>query len=83
MVNMDSIKEARKGLESKLESTKAQLHASQDTLAAVVLEKQRLVNENMEMKAVCEELMSHLEQSADHVQMTDSEDKKRKSSEAS
>lgn len=54
MVEMNSTKESHREL-------KTQLQASQDTLAAVVLEKQRLVSENVEMKAVCEELMSMVE----------------------
>lgn len=64
MSNVDSMKEAHKDLESELKSTKAQLQASRDTLAAVVMEKQRLVNETVELKAVCEELMAMVEGNA-------------------
>lgn len=54
MAEMETMKE-------QLETATCQLKASQDSLAAVVLEKQRLVSEVTEMKAVCEELMSMVE----------------------
>lgn len=48
-------------MKAKVEAANSQLKASQDSLAAVVLEKQRLVSENNEIKAVCEELMALVE----------------------
>lgn len=61
MVEIDSMKESSREFQSKLEIATTKLQAAQDTLAAVVLEKQRLVGENEEMKAVCEELMAMIE----------------------
>ena len=58
---MDVMKEAHEGLEAKFEAVTSQLKASQDTLAVVVMEKQRLANENVEIKSVCEELMAMVE----------------------
>lgn len=58
---MRSMREAHQELKSKLEASKKELKASQDTLAVVVLEKQQLVRDNADLKSVSEELLAMIE----------------------
>lgn len=58
---MNSMRDAHQDAISKLEASKKQLKSSQDTLAVVVLEKQQLLKENVDLKAVSEELLAMVE----------------------
>lgn len=64
MVEMNSMRDAQQEAISKLEASQKQLKSSQDTLAVVVLEKQQLLKENVDLKAVSEELLSMVEGSS-------------------
>ena len=48
-------------MRKKLEEALSTSRSIQSTLASVVAEKERLMHENDEMKAVCEELMAMVE----------------------
>ena len=58
---LEKSKEAEKELRLKLEEAKSTSRSVQSTLAAVVSEKEKLITEHNEMKAVCEELMELVE----------------------
>jgi hypothetical protein len=48
-------------MRQKLSEAMSTSRSVQSTLAAVVAEKEKLIDENKEMKAVCEELMAMVE----------------------
>ena len=64
MAEMNSMRDAQQEAISKLEASQKQLKSSQDTLAVVVLEKQQLLKENVDLKAVSEELLAMVEGSS-------------------
>ena len=59
MLNQLEVKE--KEITAKLDEAHANARTTHMTLASVVGEKERLIRENEEMKAVCEELMAMVE----------------------
>jgi hypothetical protein len=58
---LDKRKEAETAARSKLDEALTSLRNVESTLATVVGEKENLIREHDEMKAVCEELMAMVE----------------------
>ena len=58
---LEAAKEAEKEIRHKLDEALSTSRSVQSTLASVVAEKERMIAENVEMKAVCEELMAMVE----------------------
>ena len=55
------MKEVHKELREKLEVASAQYKTAKESVASVVVEKDRLIKDNEEMKSLCEELMAMVE----------------------
>ncbi len=64
MAEINSMRDTLLEAISKFEASQKQLKSSQDTLAVVVLEKQQLLKENVDLKAVSEELLAMVEGSS-------------------
>jgi chromosome segregation ATPase len=64
MAEINSMRDTLVEAISKFEASQKQLKSSQDTLAVVVLEKQQLLKENVDLKAVSEELLAMVEGSS-------------------
>jgi hypothetical protein len=58
---VDKAQQAESQLRKQLNEAQSTSRSVQSTLAAVVSEKEKLIAENVEMKAVCEELMAMVE----------------------
>lgn len=58
---LEAANEAEKEIRHKLDEALSTSRSVQSTLASVVAEKERMIAENVEMKAVCEELMAMVE----------------------
>jgi hypothetical protein len=58
---VEKSREAEYEMRQKLDEALSTSRSVQSTLAAVVAEKEKLIEENKEMKAVCEELMAMVE----------------------
>jgi uncharacterized protein (DUF3084 family) len=58
---VDKAQQAESELRKPLDEALSTSRSVQTTLAAVVSEKEKLIAENVEMKAVCEELMAMVE----------------------
>ena len=58
---LEKCKESEKDARTKMDEAVSSLRTLETTLAGVVGERDRLVRENDEMKAVCEELMAMVE----------------------
>lgn len=59
--DLERLREVESDLRKQLEEATATSRSVQTTLASVVSEKEKLIEENKEMKAVCEELMELVE----------------------
>lgn len=60
-LELQQAKESEQELQAKLDEALATSRSVQRTLASVVSEKEKLIEENRDMKAVCEELMEMVE----------------------